>query len=93
MAPLAEANDLGRQMACPWPNWASIWGAWAAQMQRMGGDYATFLAALADPGFETNLTLTESYKPAPDALLIRRGTRPCATPTRSGIGRRRCATA
>ena len=34
-------------------------------MQRMGGDYATFLAALADPGFETNLTLTESYKPAP----------------------------
>ena len=66
VAPLAGLNDLGRQMAAPLAGLGKrLEALGGAQMQRMGGDYATFLAALADPGFETNLTLTESYKPAP----------------------------
>ncbi|MEZ4583976.1 MAG: hypothetical protein R3A10_20465 [Caldilineaceae bacterium] len=71
MAPLAGLNDLGRQMAAPLAELGKrLEALGGAQMQRMGGDYATFLAALADPGFETNLTLTESYKPAPIPVAV-----------------------
>ena len=65
MAPLAGLGGLSRQMAAPLAGLGKrLESLGAPQMQRMGGDYATFMAALADPGFETNLTLTQSYKPA-----------------------------
>ena len=66
LSPLSLLGGSGivQQMAAPLSVLGKKLGAMRpAQMQRMDSDYATFVAALSDRGFETNLTLTRSYKP------------------------------
>ncbi len=68
LAPLASlgASSIGQQMAAPLLGLGKrLETMRTSQMERLDGDYATFVAALSDAGFETNLTLTQSYKPNP----------------------------
>lgn len=64
MQPLQQAGVTEQMTGLMFKLGAKLDGLRTPQVQRMMTDYFSFMATLSDRGYETNLALTQSYRPA-----------------------------